>query len=197
MPTTSQGSQASCLPERYAKDEPVTAVMLTPKAIATMTQGYRTPADTVAVWAGKAYLPSLNKCIADLGRNRVENVLKLYLVQLNATTNASRPLTEGVIDAMVPIILDHIVEDLNTTVTTADLRIVFDRAMKGYYGKMYGGFGCQDVCSWFDQYDTEKMEAIDRYEAKVKQGDLGGRRTATDDASKFHEVYADYLTKKQ
>lgn len=184
------------MPERYSKGEPVTAVMLTPKAIASMTRDYKTPADTVAVWAGKAYVPSLNKCIADLGRPSVEAALKLYLVTLNMTTNSSRPLTEGVIDAMVPIILDHIVEDLNTTITTADLKIVFERAIKGHYGKMYGGFGCQDVCSWFSQYDVEKMETIDRYEAKVKQGDLNGRRMTEDDANKFHEVYADWLRKK-
>lgn len=174
--------------------------MLTPKAIAAMTEGFKTPQDTVAVWAGKAYVPSLNKCIADLGRPSVEAALKLYLVTLNMTTNSSRPLTEGIIEAMVPVILDHIIEDLNTSITTADLKIVFDRAMKGHYGKMYGGFGCQDVCSWFDQYDTEKMEAIDRYEAKVKQGDLGGIRSSDikeTDATKFHEVYADWASKKE
>lgn len=161
-----------------------------------MTEGFKTAQDTVAVWDGKAYVPSLNKCIADLGRSSVEAALKLYLVTLNMTSNSSRPLTEGVIDAMVPIILDHIIDDLNTSITTADLKIVFERAMKGFYGKMYGGFGCQDVCSWFSQYDIEKMEAIDRYEAKVKQGDLGGRRSAIDDADKFHEVYADWFSKK-
>lgn len=195
-PTTSQESQAS-LPATYTKGEPLTAAMLTPKAIAAMTAEYKTPQDTVAVWAGKAYVPTLNKCVTELGRGRVEAALKLYLVQLNMTTNSSRPLTEGVIDAMVPIILDHIIEDLNTSVTTADLKIVFARAMRGHYGKMYGGFGCQNVCSWFSQYDVEKMEAIDRYEEKKKQGDLGGRRMATDDAAKFHDVYAKYLSSKK
>lgn len=192
MPTTLQRSQET-LPGMYVKGEPVRAEMLTPNAIAAMTTDYKSPQDTVAVWAGKSYLPSIEKCIADLGRNSVEAALKLYLIRLNVATNLSRPLTEEVIDAMTPVILDHITENLNTSVTTADLKIVFDRAMRGHYGKMYGGFGCQDVCSWFSQYDVEKMDAIDRYEERVKQGDLTGKRTSTEDAGKFHEVYADWL----
>lgn len=170
--------------------------MLTPKAIATMTSDYKTPEDTVAVWAGRAYLPSLNKCIDDLGRIRVENALKLYLIQLNMATNPARPLNEDIIDTMVPPILDHIIEDLNTSITTADLRIVFDRAMRGFYGKMYGGFGCQDVCDWFSQYDVEKMNAIDRYEEKRKQGDYCGSRSESYDAARFHEIYVDYINGK-
>lgn len=170
--------------------------MLTPAAIAAMTADFKSPQDTVAVWAGKAYLPSIEKCITDLGRNRVEAVLKLYLVRLNITSNSARPLTDMAIDAMVPVILDHILEDLEVTISTADLRIVFDRAMRGYYGKMYGGIGCNEICDWFTQYDREKQEAIDQYEERRKQAELGGRRNSRDDDGRFHEVYAEWLSKK-
>ena len=150
--------------------------MLSPKVINTMTAAYRSAADTAAVWEGKAYIPSIDRCIKDMGRDAVEAMLKLYLVRLNVTTNAARPLTEGVIEAMVPVILDHITNDLDVTINLADLRIIFDRATTGQYGKPYGGFTCQEVCSWFDLYNREKMDAIDQIEHRRKCDELGGGR---------------------
>ena len=150
--------------------------MLSPKVINTMTAAYRSAADTAAVWEGKDYIPSLDRCIKDMGRDAVEAMLKLYLVRLNVTTNAARPLTEGVIEAMVPVILDHITNDLDVTINLADLRIIFDRATTGQYGKPYGGFTCQEVCSWFDLYNREKMDAIHQIEHRRKCDELGGGR---------------------
>lgn len=150
--------------------------MLSPKVINTMTAAYRSAADTAAVWEGKAYIPSIERCIKDIGRDSVEAMLKLYLVRLNVTTNAARPLTEGVIEAMVPVILNHITNDLDVTINLADLRIIFDRATTGQYGKPYGGYTCQEVCSWFDQYNREKMDAIDQIERRRKCDEMGGGR---------------------
>ncbi|MBR5186606.1 MAG: hypothetical protein IKW19_09950 [Akkermansia sp.] len=175
MPTTLPASPSS-LPEKYNPNEAVTAVMLSPKVINTMTAAYRSAADTAAVWEGKAYIPSIERCIKDMGRDAVEAMLKLYLVRLNITTNAARPLTEGVIEAMVPVILNHITNDLDVTINLADLRIIFDRATTGQYGKPYGGFTCQEVCSWFDLYNREKMDAIDQIEHRRKCDELGGGR---------------------
>lgn len=175
MPTTLKKSPSS-LPETYSKDDALTAEILLPKNINKKTAAFRSPQDTVAVREGKAYIPSLSRCMKELGRDSVEAMLKLYLIQLNVGTNAARPLTEAVIEAMVPVILNHIINDLDVTINLADLRIVFDRAMSGQYGKPYGGFTCQDVCSWFDSYNREKMDAIDAIEYRIKSGDLGGYR---------------------
>ena len=178
MPTTLPDSPNSC-PAKYNPNEAVTAVMLSPKVINTMTAAYRSAADTAAVWEGKAYIPSLDRCIKDLGRDSVEAMLKLYLVRLNLTTNAARPLTEAVIEAMVPVILNHIINDLDVTIDLADVRIIFDRATTGQYGKPYGGYTCQEVCGWFDLYNREKMDAIDQIEQRRKYDELGcGRRSS-------------------
>lgn len=178
MPTTLPDSPNSC-PAKYNPNEAVTAVMLSPKVINTMTAAYRSAADTAAVWEGKAYIPSLGRCIKDLGRDSVEAMLKLYLVRLNLTTNAARPLTEAVIEAMVPVILNHILNDLDVTIDLADVRIIFDRATTGQYGKPYGGYTCQEVCSWFDLYNREKMDAIDQIEQRRKYDELGGGRRSS------------------
>ena len=155
----------------------MSVAMLNPASIQAMTQQYRSADDTVELWTGAAYVPSLKHCIHELGRERVEAMMKIYLIRLNVTTNAARPLTEEVIEGMVPVIMDHIVNDLETTITLADLRIVMDRAMRGYYGKPYGGFGCQEICGWFDQYDREKMDAIDAFEMRRKDAEMNGART--------------------
>lgn len=140
------------------------------------TESYRSADDTAMLWAGKGYVPSLNRCISELGREKVEAMLKMYLIRLNVTTNASRPLSEGALEAMVPVILRHVTDDLDVTINLADLHIIFDRAMSGYYGKAYGGFTCQDICGWFDTYNREKMDAIDRIEQRRKADELGGFR---------------------
>ena len=177
MPTISTASPGSLQVERYDLKTPLTPASLTPNCIAVSTVDYRNAADTVAIWEGRSYVPSLDRCIRELGRERVEAMLKLYLIRLNLATNATRPLTEEVIESMVPVVLDHITADLDVTISLADLRIVMDRAMRGYYGKAYGGFGCQDVCGWFDQYNREKMDAIDAAELRRKDGDLQGARS--------------------
>lgn len=198
MPTTSPDSPNS-LPERYNPNEAVTAVMLSPKVINTMTAAYRSAADTAAVWEGKAYVPSIERCIKDMGRDSVEAMLKLYLVRLNVTTNAARPLTEGVIEAMVPVILNHITNDLDVTINLADLRIIFDRATTGQYGKPYGGYTCQEVCSWFDQYNREKMDAIDQIERRRKCDELGGGRRSNHritEIARMHDANHQYQLEK-
>ena len=162
--------------EVYAKDKPISPAALTPLSIQMATEAYRTPDDTAMVWEGKAYVPSIDRCIRDLGREKVEAMLKMYLIRLNVSTNASRPLTEGVIESMVPVILDHITRDLDVTINLADLKIIFDRAMKGHYGTPYGGFTSQDICGWFDKWDKETREAIDRVEQRRKREELAANR---------------------
>ena len=198
MPTTLPDSPNSC-PAKYNPNEAVTAVMLSPKVINTMTAAYRSAADTAAVWEGKAYIPSLDRCIKDLGRDSVEAMLKLYLVRLNLTTNAARPLTEAVIEAMVPVILNHIINDLDVTIDLADVRIIFDRATTGQYGKPYGGYTCQEVCGWFDLYNREKMDAIDQIEQRRKYDELGGGRRSSShryEVAKMRDAMHQYQLEK-
>ena len=176
MPTTQPASPASLQVEVYDKDKPLTPTSLTPLAISMATEQYRSADDTAMIWAGQGYVPSIDRCIKELGQPKVEAMLKAYLIRLNVVGNAARPLSEGAIEAMVPIILDHIVKDLEVTITLADLKIIFDRAMKGHYGTPYGGFTSQDICGWFDKWDKEKREAIDRVEQRRKREELAANR---------------------
>lgn len=143
-----------------------------PSRIEAMTASYNTPADTVAIWTGEKYVPSIERCIEELGREKVEALFKLRLIRLNVLSNAARPLTDAMIETMVPPLINTITTVCETTFTLADVRIVFDRAERGYYGKMYGGYGIADITSWFMTYDREKCEAIDAYEIRRKDAEV-------------------------
>ena len=160
----------------YPKGEPMTPAMVTPDYIRTATLAIRTPEGSVEVNRYKGVIPTVEKCVAEMGTATMCAAIKMQLVALNIAANAARPMSEAVIDTVAPVVLDYILS-LEVSINLADFRIVFDRAMRGDFGKVYGGIGCQDICSWFKAYEAEKMEAIDRYEERRKQGDLAGYRT--------------------
>ena len=172
VPTTLPGSPESLQVDVYDKDKPLVPANLTPVGIGMATEQFRSADDSVMVKYGKAYAPSLDRCVNELGQPKVEAMLKMYLIRLNVTTNAAHPMTEAMIDSTVPALLSHILNDLRVTINLADLRIIFDRATTGYYGKPYGGFTSQDICGWFDQYQREKIDAIDRVEQSRKGEEL-------------------------
>lgn len=172
VPTTLPGSPVSLQVEVYATDKPLVPADLTPIGIGIATEQFRSAEDSVMVKYGKAYVPSIDRCLKELGQPKVEAMLKMYLIRLNVTTNAAHPMTEAMIDGTVPTLLNHIIKDLLVTINLADLRIIFDRATTGYYGKPYGGYTSQDICGWFDQYQQEKIDAIDRVEQSRKGEEL-------------------------
>ena len=160
----------------YPKGEPLTTLMLSPVYIREATAAVRTADTSVEVNRYKGVIPTVDRFVEQLGTTAMEAAIKAQLVAINVASNASRPMSEAVIDSIAPILLDFIL-NLEVSINMADFRIVFDRAIRGDYGKIYGGIGCQDICAWFKAYEAEKMEAIDRYEERRKQGDLAGYRT--------------------
>lgn len=199
VPTTLPGSPASLQVEVYDRDKPLTPASLTPLAIQLATEDFRSADDSVMVREGLAYVPSINRCAKELGKAKVEAMLKAYLIRLNVVGNAARPLTEGAIEAMVPVILDHILHELDVTINLADLKIVFDRAMKGHYGTPYGGFTSQDICGWFDKYNREKMDAIDRVEERRKRNDFmtGRSDNRVGEIAAMKNAHAQYITEQE
>ena len=173
--------------------------MITPDAIDVMTADYNSPADTVAVWAGDKYVPSIDRCIAEIGRTKVEALFKLRLIRLNVLSNASRPMTEPMIDQLVPTLINTITADCASTFTLADIRIIFDRAERGYYGKMYGGYNSADIIGWFRDYDQEKCQAIDAFEIRRKDAELSagaGNNNVISELAKNRDAQRWYIQEK-
>lgn len=169
--------------------------MITPAYIREATSMVRNAEMSVEVNRYKGTIPTVARAVRELGRSKMEAALKAQLVAINMVANAARPMSEDVIDAIAPVVLDHILS-LDIDVNMADFRIIFDRAMRGTYGKFYGGIGCQDICGWFSEYEKEKMAAIDRYEERIKAADLSGRRSSVDDAAKMHEAMVQWMQGK-
>lgn len=150
--------------------------MLAPSYISKATEAVRNVRDSVEmVRSGKIYMPTVKQCVAELGRVPATAMVKLQLVRLNSLVNAARPLTDDMIDAFAPLIIDRIMED-DVSINLADLRIIFDNAAMGRYGKIFGGFGINDVIGWIDQYIIDKCDCIEEWHRKTFDEPVGERR---------------------
>lgn len=131
------------------------------------------------------YLPTVRKCISDLGLVPTTAMVKLQLVKLNFMLNMARPLSDDMIEIYAPLIVDRIVEE-DVSLNLADLRIIFDNAAMGRYGKVFGGLGLNDIISWIDQYVSDKMEAINLRQYHDPQGSRSTDMQAIKDS--FHQA---------
>lgn len=153
--------------------------MLTPKAISDATKAVTTAQHSVDLTRGRhpqGYLPTIGEIRRNMGEQSAADVIRLQLAWLNTQINATRPLTSVQIDIMAPFILQHMME-ASISYNVADIKIIFQRAAAGVYGKLYGGIGVQDVCQWLDAYEQEKIDAIDRWEGQHRDGDPYERRS--------------------
>lgn len=163
--------------------------MLTPAYIREATMEITNARESVELAKSGLYIPTVRRISRELGQKRMEAMVKSELVMLNLALNLARPMTEPMIEMTAPLVVQHILKD-DCDVTLADLRIIFDRAKSGAYGKLYGGIGSADVIGWIDDYIAEKCAEYERWHQNAysnidpyKRGD-GGRSVR--DA--FHEA---------
>ncbi len=153
--------------------------MLTPKAITDATADVTSAQHSVDLTRGrnpKGYLPTIGEIRRNMGEQSAADVIRMQLAWLNTQVNATRPLTSVQIDIMAPFILEHMMQAA-ISYNVADVKIIFQRAAAGVYGKLYGGIGAQDVCQWLDAYEQEKIDAIDRWEGQQRNVDPYDRRS--------------------
>lgn len=131
------------------------------------------------------WMPDIDSITRTYGEATAASVIKLMLIKLNIETNPTRPLTEAHIEAMAPMVVRHMVES-SVTFTVADIKILFETAAMGKYGKLYGGFGLQDICQWIDAYELEKITAIDRIEEERRCRDEYDRTSGRDERQVNH-----------
>lgn len=139
------------------------SVMLTNAFIKQATSAITNPRSSVElVRSGQIYVPTINRAVKDLGKTSVEAYIKVNLTMLNAVLNLARPMSATMIEISAPLIVDHILED-DCTLNLADMKIIFERAMKGLYGNYFNGIGLKDVIGWIDAYIAEKCDEIERW----------------------------------
>lgn len=172
--------------------------MLTKDFIENATSVIKNPRNSVEIIrSGQLYVPTIGRAVKDLGRKSVEGYIKMNLAMLNAVLNLSRPMTATMIEISAPLIVTHILED-DCSLNLADMKIIFERAMKGFYGSYYNGIGLQDIIKWIDAYVAEKCNEIERWHHNHNQSHNEANRYDRLSGSKdsernaFHEAMVRY-----
>ena len=179
----------------FSREQPLLPMMLSLEYIAEATKAVTSPRKSVELSKnGQLYVPTVRKAVKDLGELSMETLIKVNLVRMNAALNLSRPMTNEMMEITAPLVVQHILDD-DCDITLADLRLIFDRAMRGYYGQFYNGIGSADVIRWIDIYIGEKCEEYERWHQNTyKEPDRFDRSCANKDAERnaFHEAMVQY-----
>lgn len=127
-----------------------------------------------AATLNREQFPSLAVLKKDFGAQKVETVIKLYLVELCELVNLKRPLREKQIDAIAMEVVSAYY-----SLTIADVHVIFRKARNGEFGELYESLDMPKVMKWFADYFAERCEAganISIREAE-RNYDKGGNMT--------------------
>lgn len=118
---------------------------------------------------------------------RTKAVMRLHLVNLNATCDVKKPLTE----AQIEFIIDTITHDWQLKgLTLVDFMVVMRRAATGEYGEMFESLSPPKVLGWLKKYADERATVageMSREENEGYKGDASRSRYNKEQAAKSEE----------
>jgi len=88
-----------------------------------------------------------------LGEKKIHNYIKMWLVNLEQTTNLKRGLSEVLIDETSYYIVTEF-----RNLTVSDINLIFKNAKMGKYGEFYESLTMSKILGWFNDYFSERME---------------------------------------
>lgn len=132
VPTIAPRSLATCLPNVLNKEL---------KTVRSVTDVLKVAGD----------YPTLGKLKAINGTEKVEALIKAYLLQLTELVNIARPLNTTKIDS----IAERVVAKY-AVLTVADINFVFNSAINGDYGTFYESLDVPKVMAWFSTYFEDR-----------------------------------------
>ena len=139
--------------------------------------------------------PSINRIVKELGYKETAALMVAHITRMEALLNVSRPMLPEAMAETAKCVIDTCLES-GVNINAADIEIVFKRACSGKYGSYYGGIGCNDVLTWFNNYISEKAEEYVQYNIEKSQRfDSGGERSYDRAKAKdkdAHQVAAEY-----
>lgn len=139
--------------------------------------------------------PSINRIVKELGYKETAALMVAHITRMEALLNVSRPMLPEAMAETAKCVIDTCLES-GVNINAADIEIVFKRACSGRYGSYYGGIGCNDVLTWFNNYISEKAEEYVQYNIEKSQRfDSGGERSydrAKAKDKEAHQVAAEY-----
>jgi len=95
---------------------------------------------------------SLSKMSKDIGDEKTEGYVKLWVFYLNQLLNLKRPLNEVQIDEIAFTVVNEY-----RNLTIADINLIFTNAKKGQYGEFYESITIPKVLKWFNDYSEERQ----------------------------------------
>jgi hypothetical protein len=116
--------------------------------------------------------PTLGKLKAANGPEKVEALIKAYLVQLTELVNIARPLNATKIDAIAERVVSKY-----AVLTVADINFVFNAAINGDYGSFYESLDVPKVMTWFATYFEERCKTAAELSQNEAINDKGGNYT--------------------
>lgn len=154
VPTIAPRSLATCLPDVLNKEL---------RAVRSVTDVLKVAGD----------YPTLGSLKAANGSEKVEALIKVFLVQLTELVNIARPLNATKIDA----IAERVVANY-AALTVADINFVFNAAINGDYGSFYESLDVPKVMTWFARYFEERCSTAAEISQAEAVNDKGGNYTA-------------------
>ena len=141
---------------------------ITPKSVSSRLQQVKTPKDAVAIRS--AHLePSLQELTFIHGQGSVKQYLVAHLATLNKFLKADDKLSVEEMEFVV----DEVYDEYRQIFTFADINIIFNRAKRGDYGKLYNKVSASDILEWFRTYqlewDEEQVKKNQRKQAHDRQ----------------------------
>lgn len=157
MPTIAPRSLATCSPSVLNKEL---------RAVRSVTDVLKVASD----------YPTLGKLKATYGPEKVEALIRAYLLQISDLVNLARPLNEKKIDAIAERVVSKY-----AVLTVADINFVFNAAINGDYGSFYESLDVPKVMTWFATYFEERCNTaaeLSQNEAVNDKGDNYSRSYA-------------------
>lgn len=144
-------------------------------------------------------VPSVNRLVRELGYKETAALIVMQLTRLETMLNVTRPMQPEALAETATMVVDSML-DAGVGINVADIDIIFKRALKGEYGKFYGGISCADVLSWFSKYYMEKSEACVQWNieksSEYRYYSPRSSEAAADREKEYHKAAAEYYRSK-
>lgn len=89
-----------------------------------------------------------------LDNSKIETLLKLHLVALDAFLKQKNGLSREEID----LVAEEIMDKYGFLISFADINVIFRDAKLGRYGELYQQLSCAKIIKWFDDYVGQRQE---------------------------------------
>jgi len=98
--------------------------------------------------------PTLSLLVNSLGTSKIENYIKLWIINLMQSLDLKRTLSENQIDECAFLIVSTY-----RSMKVTDINIIFNEAKLGKYGEFYESLTMSKILLWFRMYEEERQQA--------------------------------------